>query len=167
MPACQISGNRVGYTHPTKLDVLNEHRALLLIGPLAMHYRTGRNTITYMFGSAQVSDNHFSGPGRTQLVEFMTIALNDTIDFRFEKVTFSNNICDHLSAEANDQGASVRLWGGHLIAMGNQIKADGKVNSISLANSSKTVLMGNITTGEYINIGTITPLPITNFNVKI
>ncbi|CAH1388068.1 DUF6519 domain-containing protein [Candidatus Nitrotoga sp. M5] len=167
MPACQISGNRVGYTQPTKLDVLNEHRALLLIGPLAMHYRTGRNTITYMFGSAQVSDNHFSGPGRTQLVEFMTIALNDTIDFRFEKVTFSNNICDHLSAEANDQGASVRLWGGHLIAMGNQIKADGKVNSISLANSSKTVLMGNITTGEYINIGTVTPLPITNFNVKI
>ncbi|MFZ1705907.1 MAG: right-handed parallel beta-helix repeat-containing protein, partial [Saprospiraceae bacterium] len=27
MPACQISGNRVGYTQPTKLNVLNEHRA--------------------------------------------------------------------------------------------------------------------------------------------
>ena len=167
MPACQISGNRVGYTQPAKLELLNEHRALLLIGPLALHYLTGAGEIAYMFGSAQVSGNHFSGPGRTTLVEFMRIALTNNIDLRFEKVIFNNNICDHFSAEANTQGASVRLWGGHLIAMGNHIKAAAKVNSMSLANSSKTALMGNITTGDYINIGTVTPTPLINFNVKI
>lgn len=167
MPACQISGNRVGYTQPAKLEPLNEHRALLLIGPLALHYAAGAGEIAYMFGGAQVSDNHFRGPGRTQLVEFMRIALTDNIDLRFEKVTFNNNICDHLSAEASDLGATVRLWGGHLIAMGNHIKAAANVNAMSLANRNKIALMGNITTGDYINTGTVTPVPINNFNVKI
>lgn len=167
MPACQISGNRVGYTQPAKLEPLNEHRALLLIGPLALHYNLAAGEIAYMFGSAQVSDNHFRGPGRTQLVEFMRIQFTDNIDLRFEKVTFSNNICDHLNAEANPQGASVRLWGGHLIAMGNHVKAAANVNAMSLANRNRIALMGNITTGDYINTGTVTPAPINNFNVKI
>ena len=120
-----------------------------------------------MFGSAQVDGNHFRGPGRSQLVEFRRIALTNNIDFRFEKVTFNNNICDHLSAEASDLGATVRLWGGHLIAMGNHVKAAANVNAMSLSNRNKIALMGNITTGDYIQIGTVTPLPIANFNVKI
>jgi nitrous oxidase accessory protein NosD len=167
MPACQISGNRVGYTQPARLDPLNEHRALVLIGPLALHYKTGPGEIAYMFGSAQVNDNHFRGPGHTQLVEFMRIPITDNIDLRFEKVTFNNNICDHLSAEADAQGASVRLWGEHLIAMGNHVKAAANVNAMSLANGSKIVLIGNVTSGDYINVGTVTPLPITNFNVHV
>ncbi|RFC36159.1 MAG: copper-binding protein (NosD) [Candidatus Nitrotoga sp. SPKER] len=167
MPACQISGNRIGYTQPVMLEPLNEHRALLLIGPLAVRFIGGAGEFAYMFGSAQVSDNHFSGPGRTHLVEFMRIVINDNIDLRFEKVTFSNNICDHLNAEVNPRGASVLLWGGHLIAMGNHIKAATNVNAMSLTNRPKIVLMGNITTGDYINTGTVTPLPIINFNVKI
>lgn len=167
MPACQISGNRIGYTQPVTLEPLNEHRALLLIGPLALRFIGGAGEFAYMFGSAQVSDNHFSGPGRTHLVEFMRIVINDNIDLRFEKVIFSNNICDHLSAEANPRGATVLLWGGHLIAMGNHIKAAANVNAMSLTNRPKIVLMGNITTGDYINTGTVTPLPIINFNVKI
>lgn len=120
-----------------------------------------------MFGSAQVSDNHFSGPGRTQLVEFMRIIVTNSIDFRFAKVIFNNNICDHLSAEANAKGATVCLWGGHLIAMGNHIKAAANVNAMSLSNRYKIALMGNITTGDYIDTGTVIPLPIINFNVKI
>ena len=167
MPACQISGNRVGYTQPAKLELLNEHRALLLIGPLALHYLTGAGEIAYMFGSAQVSDNHFSGPGRTHLVEFMRIVLTDNIDLRFEKVIFSNNICDHLSAEANPRGASVRLWGGHLIAMGNHIKAAVNVNAMSLANSPKPHSWATSPPGITSDTGTVTPLPIINFNVKI
>lgn len=167
MPACQISGNRIGYTQPVMLEPLNEHRALLLIGPLAVRFIGGAGEFAYMFGSAQVSDNHFSGPGRTHLVEFMRVVINDNIDYRFEKVIFNNNICDHLSAEANPRGASVLLWGGHLIAMGNYIKAAANVNAMSLTNRPKIVLMGNITTGDYINTGTVTPLPIINFNVKI
>jgi nitrous oxidase accessory protein NosD len=166
MPACQINGNRVGYTQLAKLELLNEHRALLLIGPLALHYLVGAGEIAYMFGSAQVNNNHFSGPGRTHLVEFMRIVITDNIDLRFEKVTFSNNICDHFSAEANPRGASVRLWGGHLIAMGNHVKAAVNVNAMSLANSS-AALMGNITTGDYTGTNKVTPLQFNNFNVKI
>lgn len=167
MPACQISGNRVGYTQPARLDPLQEHRALLLIGPLALHYNLAAGEIALMFGSAQVNDNHFRGPGRTHLVEFMRIQFTDDIDLRFEKVTFNNNICDHLGAEASDVGATVRLWGGHLIAMGNHVKAAANVNAMSLSNRNKIVLMGNITTGDYIHTGTAIPLPINNFNVKI
>lgn len=167
IPACQISGNRVGYTQPAKLEPLNEHRALLLIGPLALHYNVAAGELAYMFGSAQVNDNHFRGPGRTRLVEFLRIQFNDNIDLRFEKVSFNNNVCDHLSAEANPQGASVTLWGGHLIAMGNHVKAAANVNAMSLANRQKIALMGNITTGDYINTGTVTPLPIANFNVRV
>ena len=166
IPTCQISGNRVGYTQPDKLDPLKEHRALLLIGPLALHYSTGPGESAYMFGSAQVNDNHFRGPGHTLLVEFMRIVLTDNIDLRFEKVMFSNNVCDHLSAEANPQGATVRLWGGHLIAIGNHIKAAVNVNAMSLANR-KTALMGNVTTGDFTGINNVTPIPSINFNVKI
>ncbi|MEO6423679.1 MAG: DUF6519 domain-containing protein [Candidatus Nitrotoga sp.] len=168
VPACQISSNRVGYSQPALLEKANEHRALLLIGPLAQRFVGSAAETTFMFCSAQVDDNHFRGPGRSQLVEFRRIQYTDNIDQRFEKVTFNNNVCDHLSAEASDLGATVHLWGGHLIAMGNHIKAAAaNVNSMSLANRSKIALMGNITTGNYINIGTVTPLPIMNFNVKI
>lgn len=167
IPACQISGNRVGYTQPAMLEPVNEHRALLLIGPLALRFIGGAGEIAYMFGSAQVDDNHFRGPGRSQLVEFRRIQYTDNIDLRFEKVTFNNNVCDHLSAEASDLGATVRLWGGHLIAMGNHVKAAANVNAMSLSNRNKIALMGNITTGDYIQTGTVTPLPIANFNVKI
>lgn len=170
VPACQINNNRVGYTQPDKLDPLNEHRALLLIGPLCFYYFTGPGEIAYMFGSALVNGNHFSGPGLSQLVEFMRIDLPDYgslhFDLRFEKVTFSNNICDHFSAEANPQGASVRLWGGYLIAMGNHVKAAANVNAMSLANR-KAALMGNVTTGNFTGTNNVTPVPIINFNVKI
>jgi len=167
MPACQISDNRVGYTQPAKLDPLKEHRALLLIGPLALHYNLAAGEIAYMFGSAQVNDNHFRGPGRTRLVEFLRIQYNDNTDLRFEKVAFNNNVCDHLSAEVNEMNATVWLWGGHLIAMGNHVKAAANVNAMSLSHRDKIALMGNITTGDYINTGTVTPAPINNFNVKI
>lgn len=168
LPACQITDNRVGYTQALPgLDPLNEHRALVLLGPLGIRFATGAAVIEYMFGGAQVDDNHFRGPGRSLLVEFMRIVLTDNIDFRFEKVTFNNNLCDHLGAEAGDLGATVRLWGGHLIAMGNHVKGPANVNAMSLANRNKVALMGNVTTGDYINVGTVTPAPINNFNVRI
>ena len=51
--------------------------------------------------------------------------------------------------------------------MGNHVKAAANVNAMSLANRNRIALMGNITTGDYINTGTVTPAPINNFNVKI
>ena len=51
--------------------------------------------------------------------------------------------------------------------MGNHVKAAANVNAMSLSNRNKIALMGNITSGDYIQTGTVTPLPIANFNVKI
>jgi Family of unknown function (DUF6519)/Right handed beta helix region len=161
VPACQITGNRVGYTQEDKLK-LDQHRALLLTGPIV--FSVGHEQFT--FGSALVSGNHFRGPGRSTLVELLTLAFAATTDFRFEKVTFTNNICEHLSAEPNKQTATIHLSGGKLIAMGNHVKAAADVNAMSLANGKKNVLVGNVTTGKYINPGTVTPSPITNFNVQ-
>ena len=175
IPACQINGNRVGYTQPNTLDQKfvqkQEHRTLLLTGPLALNLPTGKENISTMFGSAQVSDNHFRGPGLTMLVEFKRFQFkfsnNINLELRFENVTFNNNICDHLNSKPSERGASVTLWGGHLIVMGNHVRAsDSNVNSI-LSDGIKIVLMGNITTGNYINSGTVTPQPATNFNVQI
>ncbi|MDH4235079.1 MAG: right-handed parallel beta-helix repeat-containing protein, partial [Gallionella sp.] len=166
MAACEIINNRVGYTQTGKMDVQKEHRALLLIGPFCVHYSTGPGEFAYMFGSALIEGNHFRGPGKTSLVELMRIIYTPNIDSRFEKVTFNNNLCDHLSAEANTQAASVRLWGGHLIAMGNHVKAAANVNAMSLANR-KAALMGNVTTGDYTGANNVTPLPLTNFNVRV
>ncbi len=87
--------------------------------------------------------------------------------FRFEKVTFNNNICEHLNAEPQDQEdtATVRLWGRNLIAMGNHIKADDNFNAMSLGNR-QVALMGNITTGGFIRVGAVTPAPLTDFNIR-
>lgn len=167
VPALQAINNRVGYTQADRLDMQQEHRAFLFIGPLAARVATGAAIVELMSGSAQVSDNHFRGPGQTSLVEFFRIVINDNFDFRFEKVTFSHNVCDHLNATFNQSGATIVLWGGHLIAMGNHVKAPLRVNAMSLSNRNQVALMGNITTGDYIQVGTVTPTPINNFNVKI
>jgi nitrous oxidase accessory protein NosD len=164
VPACQITANHIG-TQAEKLNADLQHRALLLIGPIGIRFVTGAAAVESMLGGALVSANQIRGPGRSALVEFLQLPVNDNISFRFEKVTFSNNQCEHLGAEASDQAATVSLAGGKLIAMGNHVKADPNVNAMSLANGKKTVLMGNVTTGSYIRQGTVTPSPIPSFNV--
>jgi nitrous oxidase accessory protein NosD len=161
--ACQITDNRVAYMQRQMPDAAQPHRALLLIGPIGFH--TPNQEI--VFGSALVNGNHLRGPGRSALVEFRRFAAPN-VEYRFEKVIFSNNVCDHLSAQPDPQGATVQLLGAHLIAMGNQVKAQVKaVFSMSLANGPKNVLMGNVTTGQYLNTGTVVPSPINNFNVFV
>jgi len=167
VPSCQIIGNRSGYNQPDKLDAAHEHRALIFIGPLGYHVALGAGVFEFMFGTALVGNNYFRGPGNTYLVQFLRLVVNDNLDFRFEKVTFSNNVCDHLNATPSDRGATVLLWGGHLIAMGNHVKGPDKVNAMSLANRDRVALMGNVTTGAYIDVGSVTPAPINNFNVRI
>jgi nitrous oxidase accessory protein NosD len=167
VPALQVVNNRVGYTQADQIDPQQEHRAFLFIGPLAYRVVTGAAVVELMFGSALVSSNHFQGPGLTTLVEFLRLAINDNLDFRFEKVTFSNNICDHLHATFSQSGATVHLWGGHLVVMGNHIKGPLRVNAMALGNRNQVALMGNVTTGDYIQVGTVIPAPINNFNVRI
>ncbi len=164
--SCHISHNHTNYSQNV-LDVLRQHRALMLIGPIAFQYDVTDNvTLEWIVGSAVVTDNRFRGPGRSYLVDFFPVIINDFIDFRFEKVTFNNNICEHLSAEPQEDAATVRLWGRNLIAMGNQVKADFEVNAMSLGNRNRVALMGNITTGGFIQVGTTTPAPLTDFNIR-
>lgn len=163
--SCHVSHNHTNYSQ----DVLQpqlEHRALFLIGPLALHYDFAAITFEWMSGSAVVTDNRFRGPGRSTLVEFFPVTINDFLDLRFEKVTFNNNICEHLNAEAQEDAATVRLWGRNLIAMANHVKANSNANAMSLGNRDRVALMGNITTGGYIRVGTVTPTPITDFNIR-
>lgn len=163
--SCSVSHNHTNYSQNV-LDPALQHRALLMVGPLALRYNTGEVTIEWMIGSAVVDDNRFRGPGRSYLVDFFPVTINDFIDFRFEKVTFNNNICEHLNVEPQEDGATVRLWGRNLIAMGNHVKANRGVNAMSLGNRHRVALMGNITTGGYIRVGTTTPAPLTDFNIR-
>lgn len=168
VPACQVTDNRTDCTQPALLSANREHRALSLIGPVAFRYIFGSGVLESMYGSALIAGNHFRGPGRTSLVELVHLQINQWADYRFEKVTFNNHVCEHLNPTANESGATVMLRGGHLIAMGNHVKALAQgVNSMSLGRRDKVSLMGNVTTGGYINVGTVTPTPIANFNVRI
>jgi hypothetical protein len=165
--ACTVCHNHTDYTQNT-LDVQHEHRALMLVGPMAFHRQQETGKIEIVFGGAIVTDNHFRGPGRSHLVEFLFWPVSDDIDFRFEKVTFSNNICDHRHRGTEDEKrtATVGLWGRQLIAMGNHIKADDRINAMSLGNLDRVSVMGNITTGGYIHVGTTTPAPLPAFNIR-
>ncbi len=165
--SCRINNNRVAYTNPERLNSNLHHRALLLVGPVS--YTTGGATtgkLVLAQGNALVCDNVFQGPGHRHLVEFMNIPLSDTMDLRFEKVTFNNNHCNHsLSQTDQEDSATVLLWGSQLIVMGNHVKADPSMNSMDLSNSRRVTLMGNITTGNYIRVTAVVPTPIPNFNV--
>ncbi len=167
LAAVQVTGNRVGYTGAPALAAGQEHRALLFMGPIGLRYPLAAGFIELMAGSALISGNTLRGPSPTALVELFRLTLTDNVDFRFEKVTFSNNVCEHLGGVPSDAAATVRLWGGHLIAMGNHVKAGQGVYSMSLANRAHVALVGNVTTGGYLNVGTVTPAPIASYNVQI
>ena len=159
VPACRVTNNRTSYTPGSSPD--GEHRALLLWGPIA--YREANSS------SALIVDNVFTGPGLTHLVELQhnPIPLPEPFDFRFEKVTFANNVCDHRNAEG-EGATTVLLWGSHLIVTCNHVKGDPGVKAIDLWNLGKVALVGNVTTGEIVRVAnTVRPSPHADFNVKI
>ncbi|MBK8211868.1 MAG: right-handed parallel beta-helix repeat-containing protein [Rhodospirillales bacterium] len=155
---CQLVGNRVSYTNRDLLDPNRRHSAICLLGPAP----SGERGV----GHALVSDNTFSGRGHGNLVTIGQQAPSR----RFGRVTFSNNICHHRDSTPSAIDATVMLSGDYLIAMGNHIEAQGSgFNSVSLDNQPRVVLMGNVTTGDFINLDTLTvvPSPHTSFNVKV
>lgn len=165
--AVQVTGNRIGYAGTPALDVSREHRALLLMGPIGLRLEREPSPNGRVSSSALISGNTLRGPGASALVELLRLSINDNFDFRFEKVSFSNNVCEHLDGVRSDLAATVRLAGAHLIAMGNHVAASPEVFSMSLANRPQVALMGNVTTGGYIQVGTVKPTPISDFNVQI
>ncbi len=158
--SCRIGGNRVAYKELGNLDATDEHRALLLLGQYLQ------------VGNAAVLDNLFTGIGFSHLVEIQLVPNAPT--FGFENVTFNNNHCDHMGtlppatdAQARNR-ATVSLWGQHLITMGNHVKANLKVMpSINFNNLRQVALVGNVTTGGFINLGSSVPTPAANFNVQV
>jgi hypothetical protein len=162
--ACQLVGNRVGYT---KLDVLNptkQHFAVSLLGPQAGSDSPDRERA---IGHALVSDNTFTGRTRSTLIMIWREDRGSHVR-RFGKVTFSNNVCRQVDAEPGPSTATVLLSGDRLIVLGNHIDAALRVNAMNLDNVPKVALMGNVTTGDFINVnvGTAVPNPYTSFNVK-
>lgn len=168
--SCEIVDNRVGYSQQglqQGLDVQKEHRALLLLGPpAAIRIKPSANIPEYqpIQGSALVSANDFRGPGKSALIGFPSFP-----QFGFEKVTFSNNICRHLKAVPKPDSnavATVHLYGGNLVALGNHIKADGSAeNSLSLGCTQASV-MGNVTSGNIdisnVSVGCKPPIDANN-----
>jgi hypothetical protein len=88
----------------------------------------------------------------------------------FEKITYSNNYCEHRwkapPGGSPEDTASISLWGAHLIVMGNHVKGnpDGRP-SIDFNDVERVAVMGNITTGSLINLPNPIPSPPEQFNV--
>jgi hypothetical protein len=163
---CEITNNRVVYEDgaETLLDQNLEHRAVGLVGMPAYHVAVGAGEVQFAQGAALIAGNTFQGPGRTNLVELRRVVASPQIDLRFEKVTFANNRCDHSTA-VGDQATTVKLFGSHLIVTSNHVKAPQDVRAFDLG-GRKTGLLGNATTGTYVDAGAAIPLPIANFNFQ-
>jgi hypothetical protein len=164
---CEIVNNRIVYEDgaETRLNPKLEHRALRLIGMPAYHVTVGAGELQFAQGGALIAGNTFQGPGRTNLVELQRVVVSEQLDYRFEKVTFANNRCDHSTAIGDKATTTVKLFGSHLIVTSNHVKAPPDVRAFDLG-GRKTGLMGNGTTGTYVNAGAAIPLPIANFNFQ-
>jgi nitrous oxidase accessory protein NosD len=160
--SCQVTGNRVGYTDLEKVDptLLRQAVSVVGLGLLGPEEK--------LAGQALVSDNSLGGTGGgpdsgTQNSSMVRVAA-------FRKVTFSDNICRHLVAlqEGDAAPLTVELEGNHLIVMGNHIDAnDSSVNSISLDNRSKAVVIGNVTSGLIIDVASTVPSQYLDFNPRM
>jgi parallel beta-helix repeat protein len=168
VPVCRIARNAVGYNDPAKLAKLDEdreHRALYLLGlPGATP-----------FGLATVTDNVFTGLGQSYLVEIFGSQLSDRLVLSFEKVTFSNNTCEHFSQQTvlqrPNNPATVSISGKHAIVMGNHIKEPNirLRDSIKFDYFKKLVFMGNVTTYRW-NIPApddVVPTNFSDFNTQV
>jgi hypothetical protein len=170
LASCEITGNRIGYSaDPEALDAAKEHRALELMGPLD---RISQG-LEASFGAALVAGNQLRSRGGSHVAalvgDFQAVP-NDptgsTVATRFERVTFSDNVCEHVAPIELKDRASVRLWGRYLTAMGNQVRGN-RIFSVDLTNQKYVALVGNVTDGGYLHPGGARPTPIDGFNVKV
>jgi uncharacterized protein DUF6519/parallel beta helix pectate lyase-like protein len=144
---CAVRSNRVAYSSPLARDPQADSRALVLLGPLSFLGGQGR----IAFGSALVLDNDFSGPGRNMLVDVARLGIGQ-FDFRFDRVTFSNNACQHfVAAGAGQNLRTVSLVGERLSVVGNQVEATQPIPSVDFNNQGRAVLIGNFTRGPIVN----------------
>src|SRR5262249_35796843 len=128
----RVQSNNVTYADAAwlALNQEQEHRALWLRGWLDQDINPNAGQI--MLGcSAQILDNKFLGPGLSALVEVAEITGPDHLLRRFERVFFNNNFCWHMNHVERPHNATVSLFGGGAIVMGNHIKTNVAIPSVN------------------------------------
>jgi nitrous oxidase accessory protein NosD len=162
---CAVRSNRITYTSPLSRNLAADNRALVLLGPLAFAAGVVSGDPTAPVratGSALVLDNDFSGPAIDSLVNVARLQLPNRVEYRFNRVTFSNNVCQHFAPERDDL-RTVSLAASRLSVVGNQVEAPRLVRSVDFNNLGRAVYVGNFTSGEVIN-WTQFPAPVGSFN---
>ena len=158
-----VEGNLVTYSGGTIRDVANEDRALRYRGLFEASIFLADRLIVLGF-PIRILGNTFLGNGATALVELLSQPLTDTLNVRFERVTFSNNYCMHFSLPPSDNRATVSLTGRHGAVVGNQIKSFlGNYFPVNL-NFMDATYVGNVTENVPIQ-GTFVPTPPESFNL--
>jgi hypothetical protein len=167
---CQVIGNRVVSVNLKLAAQPLEHRALKLVGP-AM----AAGPIRALGSSAVVANNVLRGPGLTHLVE-APIITSGNAQMQFHKMLFNGNFCDHLAPRATEptkNASTVLLSGRHVAASANQITALSaagtlSINSLDCLGSAGTSVVGNVTSGAIVNLGTTSPGPPPgSFNIQV
>jgi hypothetical protein len=116
---------------------------------------------------AQIADNKFIGTGRSALVQLLEFQINDNIFIRFERVSFDQNYCMHLTPpepQDRDNDATVRLVGRRAIVMGNHVKATTLGWKSVNFNNMPGPFIGNVTAGGAIRHPDF-PVTQANFNL--
>lgn len=157
---CRVESNLVTFSNLFSRDPNREDRALRIRGLLDLQINDG-----FVLGAAiQVIDNQFVGTGRTALVEIFRTQVTGNLFVGFDRVTFNQNVCTHLSPVANDARATVSLAARQAIVIGNHIKATTpKYNSVDF-NATPGPYIGNVTTGETLQHIDF-PVPRSAFNM--
>jgi hypothetical protein len=161
----RITGNLITYTNAFARDPLREDRALLIQGLLETTVLVGGSEITTGF-PAQVEGNKFVGTGRGALVELLETRIDDRNFQRFERVSFDQNYCMHVTApepQNRERDATVRLTGRRMIVMGNHIKATTPRWPSVNFDRKQGPFIGNVTSGGTINHPDF-PVTEANFN---
>lgn len=152
----RVQGNHVTYTTPRNLPRNLECRALRL---------HGRKTNSVLGGTpntwALVLDNSFVGVGLQALVEI----LGD--ERTLERVTFSDNYCEHYNANNNDRNATVAIRAQLIVVQGNQIKAEPKFPAFIFFKIGAATFVGNVSSAIIQPPPVLLPTAVTSFNIVL
>lgn len=106
-------------------------------------------------------DNSFVGVGLSALVEI----LGD--ERTLERVTFSDNYCEHYNFNSNDVNATVAIRAQLIVVQGNQIKAEPKFPAFTFFKTGAATFAGNISNPIIQPPPTLLPAAVAAFNIVL